>query len=191
MNTNINDVRKRGYPDLQLVSEMANGADSLSQISEKVYEDVKTKEAVVTDANVEKARKASLIIAKMLTKYSARSSSSVAQVFQGADTDTPIDAQAKTFDTLLSELQGAMTSPQQKSLYDDISAKWTFIKNSYINYNENNVSFVINRYSLGIVDGLENLIASLSGKPLPASAPPATSKAPETKAPTRKKPAQS
>jgi len=163
MKTNINDVRKRGYPDLQVVSEMANGANALSKISSQLYKDVKSQDNVATDKNVELARHASLVLAKMMTQYTARSSSSVAQVFQGSDTDKPIDKQAEEFSQLTHQLHAAMNTKTLKDQYDDIMTKWEFIKNSYVHYNQNNVVFVINRYSRGIISELEDIVDELSG----------------------------
>lgn len=164
MNSNLNDIRKKGYPDLQVVSEMANDAQDLSKLAKDIYDDVKTKDNVVTDNNVETAREASLLLAQMMTKYSARSSSSTAMTFQGADTDTPLDKQAKAFEKMLDELGPVVKkSKGMQAQYDEIETKWAFIRNSYINYNENNVAFVINRYSNSIIRGLENIVEELAG----------------------------
>ena len=169
MNTNLNDVRKKGYPDLQVVSEMANDAQELNKLSKEIYDDVKTKDSVVTDKYVEVGREASLLLAQMMTKYSARSSSSTALTFQGADTDIPLDKQAEAFDKLLAELDTPVKkSKAMQAQYDEIATKWAFIRSSYINYNENNVAFVINRYSNSIIRGLENIAEELAGnKPIP------------------------
>lgn len=173
MATNITDIRKRGYPDLQVVSQMANGANKLSKLSSDLYDDVKTKDNVVTNDNVEMARRASLILAKMMTQYTARSSSSVSQDFQGSNQDKPLNQQAEEFNKLLKELEGAMNSKTLQDQYDDIMTKWEFIRNSYIHYNQNNVVFVINRYSQGIISELEDIVDELAGlKAEDASAEP-------------------
>ncbi|MDX1818168.1 MAG: hypothetical protein R3180_10650, partial [Marinobacter sp.] len=48
-----------------------------------------------------------------------------------------------------------------KDQLDNISTKWQFIRGSYVNYNENNVSFVIDRYSKGILKHLAKTIELL------------------------------
>ncbi|MFE8069643.1 hypothetical protein QQM79_01160 [Marinobacteraceae bacterium S3BR75-40.1] len=156
MNTNIQDVRKRGYPDLRLVSEMANQARLLSDKSREVYITLTEKESIPTDPTLEKARKASLTMALMLTKYSARSNSSSSQTFQGADTETPLDQLAGEFDGLMKELLQEVGNADAEKSLRDAKSKWNFIQKSYVNYNENNVYFLINRYSLGIIEQLEN-----------------------------------
>ena len=70
----------------------------------------------------------------------------------------PLDEQAKTFDQLLSSLRAGSTNGELKTALDDVASKWQFIRGSYINYNENNVGFVIDRYSKGIIEGLTNAI---------------------------------
>jgi len=92
-----------------------------------------------------------------------RTNSSVAQTFQGSSTETPLDEQARELDELLaSVIQGDGTA-ELKAALNDISSKWQFIRGSYINYNENNVGFVIDRYSKGILKGLATTIELLQG----------------------------
>ncbi len=129
MRDNINDVRNQGYPDLRLVSDMANQALTMN---EKATELVRT-------------------------------NSSVAQTFQGSSTETPLDEQARELDELLASVKKGEGTQELKAVIDDISSKWQFIRGSYINYNENNVGFVIDRYSKGILKGLATTIELLQG----------------------------
>ena len=162
MDTNIEDVRSSGYPDLRLLSDMANQAQNLSVLSEKLYDRVAGQEQTPTQEQVELAREASITMALMVTRYSARSSSSVAQVFQGADTEKSLDELAKQFADNLDKLRSQADSDTQlDSMLSDVNSKWQFIRESYINYDEENVSFVINRYSTGIVETLEESIERL------------------------------
>ncbi|WP_111496387.1 MULTISPECIES: hypothetical protein [Marinobacter] len=164
MRQNINDVRANGYPDLRLVSDMANQAQALSDTSEQLYETVRTHADVTTDDRIEAARAAAVLMAKMMSKYSARSTSAVSQTFQGADTDTALDQQAKAFDELMSRVTSGNPSGDLRAALSSAASKWGFIRNSYINYNENNVSFIIDRYSKGILKELEMAISLLSGQ---------------------------
>lgn len=162
MDTNIEDVRSSGYPDLRLLSDMANQAQNLSVLSETLYESVAGQEQTPTSEEVELAREASITMALMVTRYSARSSSSVAQVFQGADTEKSLDELARQFESNLEQLRNKASSDAQiDGMLSDINSKWQFIRESYINYDEENVSFVINRYSTGIVETLEESIERL------------------------------
>lgn len=162
MDTNIEDVRGSGYPDLRLLSDMANQAQNLSVLSEEIYDQVAGQEATPTVTDLELAREASITMALMVTRYSARSSSSVSQVFQGADSEQSLDELARNFEDSLEELRSRVGDNQQidKTL-SDVNSKWRFIRGSYIEYDEQNVAFVINRYSTSIIDSLEQTIERL------------------------------
>ncbi len=161
MRQNINDVRQQGYPDMRLMSEMANQAQALSTISTKLYTRARESSRTDSDRRIEAARSAAVLMAQMMSKYSARSNSSVAQTFQGADTEVPLDEQAKVFDALMVELKADDNAGGLKQAIDGVSSKWQFIRSSYINYNDDNVPFIIDRYSKGILEGLSETIGLL------------------------------
>ncbi|MEX0603173.1 MAG: hypothetical protein WD623_01670 [Marinobacter sp.] len=161
MKQNINDVRQQGYPDMRLMSEMANQAQALSNISTKLYTRAQESSQTDSDQRIEAARSAAVLMAQMMSKYSARSNSSVAQTFQGADTEVPLDAQAKNFDALMVILNAGTSDGDLKRTIDGVSSKWQFIRGSYVNYNDDNVPFIIDRYSKGILEGLRETIELL------------------------------
>ncbi|MDX1474351.1 MAG: hypothetical protein R3309_09280 [Reinekea sp.] len=163
MRSNINDVRNTGYPDLRLVSDMANHALLLNELATKLYGVAQESSETSTKPRVEAARSAAVTMAQMMAKYSARTNSQVAQTFQGSSNDVPLDEQAMKFDKLLAELTKGDAAGELKSTLNSISSKWQFIRSSYINYNDNNVAFVIDRYSKGILDALSTTIGLLSG----------------------------
>lgn len=162
MDTNIEDVRGSGYPDLRLLSDMANQAQNLSVLSEQVYDEVADQEATPTVSDLELAREASVTMALMVTRYSARSSSSVSQVFQGADSEKSLDKLARDFESNLEELRSRVGDNEELAdMLSDANSKWRFIRGSYIEYDEENVAFVINRYSISIIETLESTIERL------------------------------
>lgn len=158
MRSNINDVRNTGYPDLRLVSDMANQALLMSEVASEMY--IVARESSETESNnrIEAARSAAVTMAQMMGKYSARTHSSVAQTFQGSSNDMPLDEQAKQFETLLSQVAEGNAEGSLKKTLNDVTSKWEFIRGSYVNYNDNNVAFVIDRYSKGILDSLATTI---------------------------------
>ncbi|SFM24608.1 hypothetical protein [Marinobacter zhejiangensis] len=151
---NINEVRQSGYPDLQLVSEMADQALSLNGKASELYALALESSLVSTDERVEAARRASVTMAQMMAKYSVRSNMAASQTFQGSSDETPLDEKAREFEALLSQLSSGPKDASLNAALEGIKSKWLFIKGSYINYNENNVSFVIDRYSKGILEDL-------------------------------------
>lgn len=158
---NINDVRQSGYPDLRLVSEMADQASTLNARASELYNLALDSSQVTSNERVEAARLASVTMAQMMAKYSVRSNMSVSQTFQGTSDDIPLDQKAQEFENLLSQLGARSDNAQLKAALQGINSKWRFIKSSYINYNENNVSFVIDRYSKGILEDLATTISLL------------------------------
>ncbi|NMT64855.1 hypothetical protein [Marinobacter orientalis] len=158
MRSNINDVRNTGYPDLRLVSDMANQALLMNQAATKLYLLAQESSETEIDNRVEAARSAAVTIAQMMAKYSARTNSSVAQTFQGSSNDIALDEQARLFDALLAEVTEGNAQGQLKKTLNELTSKWEFIRASYINYNDNNVAFVIDRYSKAILDSLATTI---------------------------------
>jgi len=92
-----------------------------------------------------------------MTKYSARTTSTVSQVYSGGDAEITIDALATQFDALMGKLT-TLTKDNTKAvdLLDSAKTKWEFIKKSYINYNENRVNFIVNLYSKKIISDIES-----------------------------------
>ncbi|KXO09807.1 MULTISPECIES: hypothetical protein [Marinobacter] len=161
MRGNINEVRDRGYPDLRLMADLANKASSMNERATELYGVAQENSGTQADARIESARSAAVVMAQMMARYSARTHSSVAQTFQGASDEASLDQQALMFDSLLARVQSGSASAELKAAIDDVSSKWQFIRSSYINYNENNVSFVIDRYSKGIIRSLTTTIEIL------------------------------
>ncbi|MEP3563030.1 MAG: hypothetical protein ABJM19_15280 [Marinobacter sp.] len=158
MRSNINEVRDRGYPDLRLMADMADKALTMNVTATELYGIAQENSGAKADDRIESARSASVLMAQMMARYAARTHSSVSQTFQGATTEVPLDEQAKTFDTYLENVSAGSPTGELKAILSDISSKWQFIRSSYVNYNDNNVSFIIDRYSKGIIRGLASAI---------------------------------
>jgi len=162
MRDNINDVRKTGYPELRLVSDMANQALTMNNMATELYSTALKNARIKTDPRVEAARSAAVKMAQMMTKYSVRSNTAVTQTFQGSATEKTLDEQAREFEELLASVAEGPQEGELDAVIGDLQAKWSFIRNSYINYNENNVGFVIGRYSKSILTGLARTIELLN-----------------------------
>lgn len=161
MRDNIDVVRDTGYPDLRLASDLANQGQVMNEMATELYLTAQENRQAETQPRVEAARTGAVKIAQMMAKYSVRTNSSVAQTFQGSATDKPLDEQAREFDTLLAEMRKGNNSDELNTLWDDLASKWQFIRGSYVNYNENNVGFVIERYSKRILENLTTAVALL------------------------------
>lgn len=156
--TNIKDVLEQGYHDLRLVDDLSRLTTEFNADLTELYSSIKESSQVPTSKLIENSRKASILMSAMTTRYSARATSNVSQIFQGAASEKPLDELAKEFDQLLVTLSSNAGKQQPASeLLDSISTKWNFIKDSYVNYNENNVNYVVNLYSRRIISSLEEL----------------------------------
>ncbi|MFV8570756.1 hypothetical protein ACNQ6O_06030 [Marinobacter sp. SBS5] len=162
MRSNINEVRDRGYPDLRLMADMADQALTMNMTAAELYGVAQENSGAKADNRIESARSASVLMAQMMARYAARTHSSVSQTFQGATTEIPLDEQAEAFDNHLKNVNSGSPTGDLKATLSDVSSKWQFIRSSYVNYNDNNVSFIIDRYSKGIIDGLASAIELMS-----------------------------
>ncbi|MBR9869577.1 MAG: hypothetical protein GYB26_00365 [Gammaproteobacteria bacterium] len=158
MRSNINEVRDRGYPDLRLMADLADTASTMNATATELYSVAQQNSGAKADDRVESARSASVLMAQMMARYAARTHSSVSQTFQGATTEIPLDEQAEAFDQYLKNVNSGSPTGELKEILSDVSSKWQFIRSSYVNYNDNNVSFIIDRYSKGIIAGLTSAI---------------------------------
>ncbi len=156
LNQNIEEIELSGYPDLRLAGDMATTNIAFNQSLQALYSAVNSGETGIDDRS-NLSYEVAETMALMMTKYSARSTSTVSQVYAGGDAEVTIDDLAGQFENQLSELT-AMTKGKNDALklLDSAKTKWEFIRSSYINYNENRVNFVINLYSKKIIKNIED-----------------------------------
>lgn len=159
---NINDLIERQYFDIRLVAEMAQTNQNLLNAAAEAEAEALRLTSYSPEPVLAQLRDATLLIESMMTKYSAKSASNVSQTFQGAQTEEPLDIQAVQFEKQLEAIKSDLKSNADagKTLRS-IESSWRFLKNSYVNYNDNNVSYVVNRYSTKIVEKFELLMAQL------------------------------
>ncbi len=133
LNTVINDIADQGYADLRLISDLATQNQDLGKQLAFTYEKAEQQSGYTPNKVTTQSRKAALMMAKMMTMYTARTSSSMSQVFVGGETEKTIDVMASDFDKELKDLHSAAPQEQKKSI-DSALTKWDFIKSSYINF---------------------------------------------------------
>lgn len=161
---NLKEVERTGYPDLRLAGDMATNNIALNSALSKLYDTIAASTSAKPSQATQLSRDTATNLALMMTKYSARTTSTVSQVYAGGDVDkeVTIDSLAAEFDNQLKELiklaEGKETSYK---LLDSAITKWDFIKNSYINYNENRVNFIVNLYSKKIITDIEQALESI------------------------------
>ncbi len=155
---NIGDILKTGFPDLRLVDDMARQNQTFNQLILELDDKAKTELGVTLPDRIAKIRESAISLSLMMTKYSARSTSNVSQIFQGSMNDKGIDVIAAEYEASFAIVKAAATgNPKAEKIVTSILAKWNFIRGSYINYNENNVNYVVNLYSTRIILALLEL----------------------------------
>ncbi len=156
MARNIEDIKVLGYHELQLVFQLAQLNVDVGTTLGRMYQLVSDQQKVKLPEMLAKSRRSAFTMAVMMTKYAARSTSNISQVFQGEDPEETLDILASEFDRNLQQLlQLDYADTSTNELLRKTQIKWNFIRNSYMNYNENNVNFVVNRYSRQIIESLE------------------------------------
>lgn len=156
---NIKEVKRSGYPDLRLAGDMAAANIVLNNALTDFYQVLLANEKNKPNKFTELSRQTAVNIALMMTKYSARSTSTVSQVYADSTTEVTIDALANDFDGQLTNLMNmAKEKPATFKLLDSANTKWDFIKSSYINYNENRVNFIVNLYSKKIISDITDAL---------------------------------
>lgn len=158
---NIKEVKRSGYPDLRLAGDMAGANIVLNNALADYYKTLLAAETSKPNKFTDLSREAAVNIGLMMTKYSARSTSTVSQVYADGTTEITIDELANQFDKQLINLMDlAKEKPTTFKLLDSAHTKWEFIKSSYVNYNENRVNFIVNLYSKKIISDITEALAT-------------------------------
>jgi hypothetical protein len=63
---------------------------------------------------------------------------------------------------LASMEKAPQNTPQITQTLNGVNSKWRYIEKSLMNYNENSVPFLVNKYSDSIIEGLESVSAQYS-----------------------------
>lgn len=161
---NVKEVERTGYPDLRLAGDMATNNIALNSALSKLYDSIAAATKLKPSKATQLSRDTAVNLALMMTKYSARTTSTVSQVYAGGDVDkeVTIDSLAMEFGGQLTNLlQQAESNPTSYKLLDSANTKWDFIKNSYVNYNENRVNFIVNLYSKKIITDIEQALEAM------------------------------
>ncbi len=154
--TNVEYVQENGYPDLRLSDDLARSNKSFVEDLATFREKILTMSDYQPNSEAESCRQVALTLANLMTKYSARSTSSVSQVFQGSETEQPIAEIVSQVDNAISGLQSSSkNNAETKKLLNSTSTKWKFVKRSYLNYNEKNVNYVINLYTQKMIQDMK------------------------------------
>ncbi len=152
-------LKAQGYTDLQPVADLAASNQQLMDLSQELYSKIQQESGHGVAPLTQRSREQSLLMQAIAVDYASRSAS-VGATFMGGGTSRPIEELVQVFAERLASMEKApQNTAQIQQQLSAVSTKWRYIEKSLINYNENSVPFLINKYSDSIVDGLEDVSA--------------------------------
>lgn len=157
-----NALKSQGYTDLQPVADLAARNQQLMVLSQELYARIQQESGHSANQLTQQSREQSLLMQAIAVDYASRSAS-VGATFMGGGQSRPIEELVGEFSSKLASLENApQNSPQIRQTLGGVSTKWRYIEKSLLNYNENSVPFLVNKYSDSIIEGLEQVAAQYS-----------------------------
>jgi hypothetical protein len=157
LNNLVNALKSQGYTDLQPVADLAARNQQLMNLSQELYSKIQQEGGYSVPALTQRSREQSLLMQGIAVDYASRSAS-VGATFMGGGDVRPIEELVKEFSSKMATLeQEAKNTPQLKQSWEGVATKWRYIEKSLINYNENSVPFLVNKYSNTIIQGIEQI----------------------------------
>lgn len=150
-------LKTQGYTDLQPVADLAVRNQQLMALSQALYSKIQQEGSYSVPALTQHSREQSLLMQGIAVDYASRSAS-VGATFMGGGDARPIEDMVSEFASTLATLENdSSNTPQLKQSWGEVATKWRYIENSLINYNENSVPFLVNKYSNTIIEGIEQI----------------------------------
>lgn len=166
LNNLTSALKSQGYTDLQPVADLAARNQQLMSLSQELYGKIQQESGHVAAQLTQQSREQSLLMQAIAVDYASRSAS-VGATFMGGGDARPIEELVNEFASRLANLEQApQNTPQIKQTLSAVGTKWRYIEKSLLNYNENSVPFLVNKYSDSIIDGLEQVSAQYSATQL-------------------------
>lgn len=166
LNNLVNALKNQGYTDLQPVADLAARNQQLMALSQELYSKIQQEGGYNVPAMTQQSRDQSLLMQTIAVDYASRSAS-VGATFMGGGENRPIEELVGEFANKLDILEKApQNTTEIKQTLSSVSTKWRYIEKSLLNYNENTVPFLINKYSDSIIEGLEEASAQYSATQL-------------------------
>lgn len=150
-------LKTQGFTDLQPVADLAGRNQQLMSLSQELYNKMQQESGYSVPPLTQRSREQSLLMQAIAVDYASRSAS-VGATFMGGGEARPIEELVSEFASKMAALEKEpKNSPQLKQSWSGVSTKWRYIEKSLINYNENSVPFLVNKYSDTIIQGIEQI----------------------------------
>jgi hypothetical protein len=162
LNNLASALKSQGYTDLQPVANLAARNQQLMALSQELYSKIQQEDGHKVAALTQQSREQSLLMQAIAVDYASRSAS-VGASFFGGGTSRPMEELVSEFASKLASMEKApQNTPQITQTLNGVNSKWRYIEKSLMNYNENSVPFLVNKYSDSIIEGLESVSAQYS-----------------------------
>ncbi|MGG5872917.1 hypothetical protein [Pseudomonas peli] len=157
LNNLINALKSQGFTDLQPVADLAARNQQLMTLSQELYTKIQQEGSYSVPALTQRSREQSILMQGIAVDYASRSAS-VGATFMGGGDARPIEELVSEFASKMAALEkDPKNTPQLKRSWEGVATKWRYIEKSLINYNENSVPFLVNKYSNTIIQGIEQI----------------------------------
>lgn len=152
-----NNIASAGYTDDNLVLDLYESTARIDKALAEAITALKPGEVAV------EIHAANMLLQHTTTRYLKRAAQTAVEVGGGEDFD--IAAAAERLDGLLLALQKRLAGNKDAAAaLRDVMGKWKFIKPRLINYNEQTVPYIVDRYAQQMSDGLSQLATQAAGK---------------------------
>lgn len=152
-------MQKQGFTDLQPVAALAENNKRLQDIGQQLYQTIQQESGQSVPPLTQRSREQSLLMQDIALDYASRSASIGASFFGGGE-ERALDEQVRAFANGLDALaQAPQNTPEINTAIGTIVTKFRYIEKSLLNYNQNAVPFLVNKYSDSIIDGLQEVSA--------------------------------
>jgi hypothetical protein len=163
LDDNYSALSSGGYEVNALVEEMMEKKTGAQRAISALY--TTAAEATDADPRVVEYQTMAFLMQQMAARYLENAAAVYGVAFRDLSDERSIDQLALDFSQRLASLDlNAKDLPvDAKTQLTDVKRKWTFIEQSMMNFMENQVSFLVYRYSNTIVEDLQGAARSLSG----------------------------
>jgi len=163
LDDNYSALASGGYEVNALVEEMMEKKTNAQRAISALY--TSTAETTDADPRVVEYQTMAFLMQQMAARYLENAAAVYGVAFRDLSDERSIDQLALDFSQRLATLDmDAKDLPvDAKTQLADVKRKWTFIEQSMMNFMENQVSFLVYRYSNTIVEDLQGAARSLSG----------------------------
>lgn len=157
LNNLVNALKSQGYTDLQPVADLAARNQHLMTLSQELYSKIQQEGNYSVPALTQRSREQSLLMQGIAVDYASRSASVGATFMGGGDTRSIEDMVSEFSNNMKTLKKDPKNTPQLAQSWQGVATKWRYIEKSLINYNENSVPFLVNKYSNTIIQGIEQI----------------------------------